>query len=174
MPIAPPLPKFNPRQQTATRRRSSDASIVVVFLALVAALYFGREIFVPIALAVLLSFALAPLVLLLRRCHLPRVAAVTVVVIATFLVIFGIGAMVTQQVAQLAENLPRYQITIGNKIESLRGAASENGIVEKVSNALGGLRQQLTKPTSPSGGSSIPSPSNGTSSSGEQKPIAVE
>jgi predicted PurR-regulated permease PerM len=89
-------------------------------------------------------------------------------------VIFGIGAMVTQQVAQLAENLPRYQITIGNKIESLRGAASENALVEKVSNALGGLRQQLTKPTSPSGGSSNPAPSDGTSSSGEQKPIPVE
>jgi predicted PurR-regulated permease PerM len=46
----------------------------------VAALYFGREVFVPMALAILLGFALAPLVLLLRRWHLGRVPSVIAVV----------------------------------------------------------------------------------------------
>src|SRR5580704_2990098 len=57
----------------------------------VAALYFGREVFVPMALAILLGFALAPFVLLLRRWHLGRVPSVVAVVVLAFLMIVGIG-----------------------------------------------------------------------------------
>jgi AI-2E family transporter len=46
----------------------------------VAVLYFSREIFVPIALAGLLSFVLAPLVKMLQRWHLPRPLAVILTV----------------------------------------------------------------------------------------------
>lgn len=172
MPIASSPLKFSRRPDLVPRPPSSSANVIIVSLAIVAALYFGREIFVPIALAVLLSFALAPLVRLLRRCNVPRIAAVTLVVAAAFLVIFGIGAIMTRQLAQLAENLPRYQITIGNKIGSLRSAANASGIVDKISSALENVRQELAKPPS----SSFPAPpsSTGTSSAGRQKPIPVE
>jgi predicted PurR-regulated permease PerM len=56
----------------------------------VAALYFGREVVVPMALAILLGFALAPLVLLLRRWQLGRVPPVIAVVVLAFLMIVGI------------------------------------------------------------------------------------
>ena len=72
----------------------------------IAALYFGREVFVPMALAVLLSFALGPAVLLLRRWHINRVLAVIAVVVLAFAVIVGIGALIGSQLAHLAENLP--------------------------------------------------------------------
>lgn len=172
MPIASSPLQFSRRPELVPRPRSSIANIVIVSLAVVSALYFGREIFVPITLAVLLSFVLAPLVRLLRRCNVPRVAAVTVVVAAAFLVIFGIGAIMTRQLAQLAENLPRYQITIGNKIASLRGAASESGIIDKISSALQNTRQELARP--PSSGSPAPAPSSATVSASQQKPIPVE
>jgi predicted PurR-regulated permease PerM len=45
---------------------------VLVAALLVAAVYFGREVLLPIALAVLLSFVLAPPVRLLQRLNLPR------------------------------------------------------------------------------------------------------
>jgi hypothetical protein len=48
-------------------------------LMFVVALYFGRQVLLPIALAVLLSFVLAPPVRLLQRLYLPRFAAVTIV-----------------------------------------------------------------------------------------------
>ena len=58
---------------------------------IVAALYFGREVPVPIALALLLSFALAPLVRLLQGWHVPRMLAVIVVVLVVFAAIFSPG-----------------------------------------------------------------------------------
>ena len=47
----------------------------IAVVATVASLYFGRDIFIPLAIAVLLTFALAPLVSFLRRFHLPRPVA---------------------------------------------------------------------------------------------------
>jgi predicted PurR-regulated permease PerM len=51
-------------------------------------LYFGREVFIPIALAILLSFVLAPIVRQLQRLHVPRGFSVVGVVLLAFLVIF--------------------------------------------------------------------------------------
>jgi hypothetical protein len=62
---------------------SAVASAILVAL-FIAALYFGREIFVPIALAILLSFVLAPLVGLLQRARIPRAFAVVSVVVLAF------------------------------------------------------------------------------------------
>ena len=72
----------------------STATTIVVFLATVAALYFGREVLVPIALALLLSFVLAPIVRRLQSWHFPRIAAVSIVAIFAFATIFGLGAFV--------------------------------------------------------------------------------
>src|ERR1700747_2454764 len=78
-----------------------------ISVVVVAALYFGREVFVPLALAILLSFVLAPVVLMLRRMELGRVPAVIVTVLLAFVAIFALGAMIGHQVTLLAENLAR-------------------------------------------------------------------
>jgi hypothetical protein len=90
----------------------------------VAALYFGRELFVPMALAILLGFALAPPVLLLRRWHFGRVPSVIVVVVLAFLMIGGIGGFVGSQLAHLAGELPGYQTNIAHK-RSIRFATRQ-------------------------------------------------
>ena len=115
----------------------------------VAALYFAREIFVPLALAVLLSFALGPLVLLLRRWHLGRVPAVIASVILAFLVICGIGSAIGSQLAHLADNLPGYQSNITDKIRALRGSAAETGIVARASGMLKDLSHEITRSNPP-------------------------
>ena len=94
---------------------------------IVAALYVGREVFVPVALAVLLSFVLAPLIRLLQRARVPRVMAVLAVVIVAFAAISGIAGLMATQVTQLAGDLPRYQSTMREKIASLRGSAASSG-----------------------------------------------
>jgi predicted PurR-regulated permease PerM len=62
--------------------------IAVVTAIIIGALYFGRELFVPIALAILLSFVLAPLVRVLQRWRVPRGLSVVSVVLLAFLSIF--------------------------------------------------------------------------------------
>ena len=91
-----------------------------VGVVVVAALYFGREVLIPITLAVLLSFILAPAVALLRRVRVPRVPAVLLAVVVALGIIVGFGTVIGSQVAQLAGNIPAYAGTVEKKIESVR------------------------------------------------------
>ena len=86
----------------------------------VAALYFTREILVPIALAVLLSFVLSPLVRAFQRVRLPRSIAVLGAVSVAMAIALSLATMVMIEVNQLANDLPRYQSTLGEKIHKLR------------------------------------------------------
>ena len=63
---------------------SSALPTMLLVVVVVAALYFAREVLVPIALALLLSFVLAPLVRILRNWYVPRALAVVVAVIVAF------------------------------------------------------------------------------------------
>jgi len=119
---------------------------VVVAAAIVTALYFGREVLLPMALAVLLSFVLAPPVKLLQRLYVPRFAAVTIVVLFAFGVIFGLGTLMFAQVSQLAGDLPRYQSNLGEKIQALRGATTASGTLEQASQVLKNLQKELDRP----------------------------
>ena len=74
----------------------------LVVAVIVATLYFAREILVPIALAALLSFVLAPLVKLFQRVRIPRPVAVLLAVTAALAVAISLGTMVMLQVNQLA------------------------------------------------------------------------
>jgi predicted PurR-regulated permease PerM len=118
-------------------------SNVMVGAFVVAILYFAREILVPIALAVLLSFVLAPLVRILQRLKIPRALAVLGAVGAAFLVAFSLATMVMVEVNQLANDLPRYEVTLGEKIRNLRDAVGRAGPLTKASNLLKDLDRQL-------------------------------
>lgn len=99
------------------------AAKLLIFIGLVAILYFGRPVFVPLAVAVLLAFILAPLVRVLHRWHLGRLAAIGIVVLTAFLAILGLGMILAAQVTHLAAALPQYQDTLARKISGLRGMA---------------------------------------------------
>src|SRR5271156_1440646 len=125
-----------------------EASVmpILVGVVVVAALYFGREVLVPIALAILLSFVLSPLVRLLQRSYLPRSVAVIAVGLVAFAAIFGLGALMVLQVNELATDLPRYQATLGAKIDSLRGATAGTGTLERASEVLHDLKKEIDRP----------------------------
>ncbi len=93
---------------------------LAVGVVVVAALYFAREVLIPITLAILLSFVLAPLVRLLRRGHVPRVPAVILSVVVALAAILTLGGLIGMQVAQLAGDLPQYQSTIERKVDTVR------------------------------------------------------
>ncbi len=87
----------------------NGAAVVVV------ALYFGQELLVPLVLAGLLAFVLAPLATLLRRAWLPRVAAVLLAVLLAFGVIGALGTVVGRQAGHLAGQWPQYQAIVTAK-----------------------------------------------------------
>jgi predicted PurR-regulated permease PerM len=143
---------------------------LAVLVVVVAALYFGREVFVPLALAVLLSFALAPPVSWLRRHRLPRIPAVLAVVLAAFLAIGAFGVVVGGQVTLLAENLPHYQYNIEKKIKTVRSNVAGNGIVERASEMLHGLGREIASPQTQQGKPVETAPSEET----QPQPVPVE
>jgi len=96
-------------------------ALAILAVIIVTALYVGREIFVPVALAILLSFVLASPVSALQRMRVPRGIAVVGVVLFAFAIIFALGSLIATQLNRLAGDLPRYQTTIQTKIQSVRG-----------------------------------------------------
>ncbi|MXQ12193.1 AI-2E family transporter [Microvirga makkahensis] len=162
---APPSPHLPPAAPPASSPILTAGGIVLA----IGALYFGQDIFIPFALAVLLSFALTPLVNWLRRFRLPRIAAVIVAVTLAFILIAGIAFVVGRQLIQLANNLPAYQTTITQKIRSLQQSAPGGGVVEKVTTTIEDLGKEIsgdkTKPVQPK-------PGPGTESA-PQEPVTV-
>ena len=108
----------------------------------IAGLYVGSEIFVPVALAILLSFVLAPGVRLLRRCHIGRVLPVLLMTALAFLLIAALGTLLAMQLRGLADAMPQYQTTVLDKVEALRGLVSGHG-TSRFSEFLTSLGQHL-------------------------------
>src|SRR5215831_6159191 len=139
-------------------RPASGAMVLAICAVVVAVIYFGRDVLVPLALALLLSFVLAPGITLLRRWHVGRITSVLVVVALAFLVIFSLGAVITHQLTNLGENLPQYEYTIRAKLRSLQETAAGTGVVERVSELLSDLRNEIKHPPpAPQPGSTLPS-----------------
>ena len=124
----------------------STLTSVVIGVVVVAALYFGREVLVPIALAILLSFVLSPLIRILRSWYFPRAIAVLLVVFVASVAIFALGTLMVSQVNELASDLPRYQYTLQEKIDTLRGGFSGGGTLERASEVLLDLKKEIEKP----------------------------
>src|ERR1700726_5205950 len=137
----------------------SAVATAIVAVIIIAMLYFSREIFVPIALAILLSFVLAPLVKILQHIHVPRGLAVVSVAILAFALIFAMGSLLATQLTQLAGDLPRYQSTMSEKIHSFRDTKAGRGTLERASDMLKDLSKELEKPKDAAAGTgSILSP----------------
>jgi len=80
-------------------------------------LYFGREVLVPITLAIILSLLIAPLVHRVRCFVHNQVAAVLGAVVAVTLCVGGVAAVIGSQVASMAASLPQYESTLRDKIK---------------------------------------------------------
>ncbi len=102
----------------------------------VAVLYFAKEVLIPLALALLFSFLLGPLVRRLERCGFWRVPAVLAVAAAFFCVFGLVGWLTATQVMDLAAKVPGYQDNIQHKIESLRGHGGSLQTAAKVIETL--------------------------------------
>jgi predicted PurR-regulated permease PerM len=102
--------------------------LVGSFMLILGFLYWAKPVLIPLAIAVLLTFIIAPLVSLMQRWGLHRVPAVLSVVVAVFILLGGIFSIFFMQFKSLAEDLPRYQIQIEEKITKLREASNDSWI----------------------------------------------
>ncbi|WP_258187724.1 AI-2E family transporter [Trinickia symbiotica] len=92
---------------------------LVAGVVVIVALYFGRAVLMPITLAVLLSFVLAPFATSLRRAGLGRVPSVIAAVLVALCVLAATSVVIGAQVAQLAGDLPRYEAAVERKAKTL-------------------------------------------------------
>jgi len=121
---------------------------LVIGIIVIAALNFGRELFVPLAISVLLAFSLSPVVRFLRRPYIPQGIAVAVTVLFAFAIIFVIGAIVTTQVTELGTELPGYQAALKEKVRAINNiTGGKGGAIDRASNTLRDLQQELEKGT---------------------------
>src|SRR6476646_1255448 len=168
MPPRSPFPMFS----SGSDSRVALLQGLMIAAIVVGTLYIAREVLLPLTLAILLSFVLTPLLLLLRKVKVPRVLAVIIVVTFAFAIIFALGWLMSQQATQLAGDLPRYQHVLAEKISALRKSAAGPPVLETATEAVKGLERELANPT--------PEPKVGTEPSPPEqaeeghKPIPVE
>lgn len=127
--------------------------LLASFAIVLGLLYSAKVILVPIALAILLSFVLSPVVTRLERRGLKRVASVILVAMLAALLFGGIGTALTLQIKELGAQLPEYHENIARKIAAFREARKGN-VLENVQDAMNvierGLREnQDRKGTAP-------------------------
>ncbi|HMD62096.1 MAG TPA: AI-2E family transporter [Opitutaceae bacterium] len=134
----------------ATQRKSPmDHPAVVTFLilAVIAAMSLAAEVLKPLALAVLLSFALVPLAGFFERRRVPRVIAVLLTVALALGCLSGIGFVVVRQLSMLANQLPSYQERIQKKVDFLK--PSEDTVFSRAQKVAGDVLKSLDTPIVP-------------------------
>jgi predicted PurR-regulated permease PerM len=94
--------------------------ILLFSLAAIAVLYLAETVVVPLALAILFSFLLSPLVTLLERIRLPRVLAIVVVILAAGMVIGTIGWTVFNQLVSVTDHMAGFTYNINRKLDALK------------------------------------------------------
>src|SRR5262245_1236490 len=129
-------------------------SVVLV----IGSLYWARAVFVPLALALMLTFLLQPVVAVLHRRGLGYAPAAALVVLLLALLIGAIGWVAVTQLSNLASELPRYQGNLKEKIDDLQHA-SQGGVFGKIQETVAELSRNFQKRQLPA--------------TGPQEPIAV-
>jgi predicted PurR-regulated permease PerM len=110
----------------------------------VAGLYWLQAVLIPLALAVLLTFLLSPVVGTLQRRGLGRVPAVLVTVLLALSILGAMGWTLTRQLVTLADELPQYSLNIHHRIANLRGA-NKGGSLEKVQKTVEDVVGEIQK-----------------------------
>lgn len=129
-----------PRKSASSAESLATISNVLLGTVIVCVLYFGRELLVPLALAALLTFMLAPLVSKLQR-RLGRVASVLLVVAMIFAATGAVGWVLTRQAVDLANQLPNYKENIRTKLRSIE--MPSEGPFSRLSKTMEELKKDL-------------------------------
>ena len=103
-------------------------SAIIALLVAAAVLYLAKEVLIPVAVAILLSFLLAPAVRRLEQWKLGRVPSTLIVALLGFGAIFGIAGVAGSQAISLGAQLTEYRHNIVQKIHALRHPKHDSNI----------------------------------------------
>jgi len=142
------LAKLYERKSTVTSRVHNLPVVYLLggFALIIACLYWAKAVLIPVALAILLTFLLNPVVSMLQRRGLTRTPGVLLVVVLVFSLLGGIGWTVTRQLTTLAYEIPRYQENLKQKVSDLR-ALGEGGIIKRFQTTIKEVIGELQKAT---------------------------
>ncbi|HEX4080316.1 MAG TPA: AI-2E family transporter [Rhizomicrobium sp.] len=132
------------------------AASMVVAAIVIAGVYFARPVLVPLALAILLAFALAPVVTLLRRWRVGHVVSVLLATLFAMAAMCVVVLFIGTQLAHLAADLPHYQRNIAHKLRSLETSATSDNLIGRTSSLLDTLGNQLSAPSAGNGQIGVP------------------
>jgi predicted PurR-regulated permease PerM len=118
---------------------------LILMIAVLAALYVARDVFLPFAIAVLLTFVLQPVVVRLRRLRVPRVLAVIISVLFAFLVMLAVSLVIVLQLNELAREIPTYQSNIITKVRSLKEMGAGNSSIERLSSVVERVGNEISQ-----------------------------
>ena len=96
-------------------------TVLLTVIVVVAVLRLAQDLFVPLALAILLTFLLAPIVARLQHWHVNRLIAVIVSIALALTLIGVVGDVIFGQFSDLAHQLPQYELHLREHIAHLRG-----------------------------------------------------
>lgn len=134
------------------RDKAVYAPLVVLAL-LVAGLYLGRELLVPLTVAAGITFILSPIVLWLVRHRFPRPLAILGVVLALVAASASIVLVLSGQLLSLTGDLARYEYNLVHKVRALVDAAKGDSAFQRATDALSRLEKdigtELTRPEAP-------------------------
>jgi predicted PurR-regulated permease PerM len=136
---------FENRVDAGPKTKRSAFEFVATFAVIAGLLYLGAGIIVPLVLAVLLAFALTPLVSWLnRRAHLPDALAVIVAVAFAILLLGSLVGLAGFQIMRLAQELPGYQETVAAKLQGLQQQLGGGAFLERINATISDFSAQLT------------------------------
>lgn len=119
------------------------AATLVCAAVIIAALYYGQDILIPLAFAFLIGFALNPPVMWLRRRGVPKVVAIMAVMTVVLVLLAGLFLVLGTQLRSLGEQLPTYQSTIQGKVNGLKEQFKAPGIFDGALNAITSLQKEV-------------------------------
>ena len=128
-------------KRISTPLESSRLLDLVAAVVIVAILYFARVVFIPLALALLLSLLLTPPVAFLEKIKLPRVLAIILVVLILAGLLSFLGWKTSRQFIDVMNRLPAYQDTILSKIQSVKGDTGQT--LNKASASVKALGKEI-------------------------------
>lgn len=130
-------------QSRATARSLKTMAGFVIAAIIILALYVGQEIFIPLALSILLAFLLEPLVSRLKHWGLPQVPSIALVVLLALSVLGGAATYFGFQLSKLSQELPKYQDTIEHKLTSVQSYTSGPSVWDGAVSTLNTIQSSI-------------------------------
>lgn len=127
-------------QPTGPTTAGPDPLWLIAALMILAALHLGRDVFIPMALALLLSVVLIPPARMLQRIGLPRPLTVALLLLLSLSAIGATMLLMISQVLNLAADLPNWETNLRAK---LRAVSEGSGVLDRAAGTLRRLAEEL-------------------------------